>query len=65
MQRIHKIIGRDNYFFEGHITIPDSQEMRYPEKSGLYNVMNKHILRKEKFLEFDFKDVLETWELFF
>lgn len=65
LQRIHRVLGRDNYFFEGHITIPDSNEMRYPEKTPLYNVMNPEIFLKQRFIEFDFDEVIEAWQLFF
>ena len=65
LQRVHSLLGRENYFFEGFITIPDSKEMRYPDKTPLYNVMNPEIFLKQRFIEFDYEDVLEAWQLYF
>ena len=64
LQTINNLVGVDNYYVKGIVSMPENKEMRLPAKAPLVNLRNKDLKKKLEFKEFDFDNAEEIWEVF-
>jgi len=65
LKRIHHLVGKDCYFMDALVTMPENKAMNYPAGSPLYSAMNSSLRKDIDIYEFDFDKPEEVWNVFY
>jgi len=64
LERVHYMLGAENYYIKGVFTMPDFVEMRLPADVPLNNRRNVHLYQSHSEFIFDYYEPKEIWYMF-